>query len=358
MSPHELIVSSIRRLYVNILVAAVGLVSIVLLIACQWTSTSSLISTPIPASDLSITKAHPTITPIPTPQTRLQLTFFSSPISNRPAHSIYGITMECLAEPRPCFDTPLLLLELDQELLSFSWSPDGQRIAFSALGVENKGDIFVADWNGQNVQNITESPSYDDFPAWSPDGLNIAYETCTYEGCHLILAHPNGSDRRQLLTAAQIYSPRLVAWAPTGQQITFVGRGPTGAYEQVFIANLDGSGLVQLTARPTPHFSPAFSRDGRWLAFERIRDPETLTDSDIFLLRTDGTDERNLTKGVLQSPTYVAWSPQGNWLAVDGSEYKKGDVFLVSQDGEQLINVTQDRRDHSHHPVWRLISVP
>ena len=72
-----------------------------------------------------------------------------------------------------------------------SWSPDGKRIAFSS---DRKGDlesaeIYVMDADGGNPQNLTNNPSDDNSPSWSPDGERIVFS----------------SDRKGDLESAEIY---------------------------------------------------------------------------------------------------------------------------------------------------------
>jgi Tol biopolymer transport system component len=297
-----------------------------------------------------------TVAPSEMPEATLQLTFISD--RHLGYAGIYSVRVGCLDEAKPCFGEAEMLFEKDYEISAISWSPTGDRIAFSAVGNEGKQDIFVASWDGQNVTNLTESPAYEAFPAWSRDGSRIAYEACAYEGCRLISSNPEGTDREPLLSLADTRSPRMISWSPNGQQIAFVDYDKTGAREQIYVANLDGSGLVQLTDEPTVHFSPAFSPDGHWIAFVRYEDAEALDRPNILMIDPNGAQEVNLTTNSIRA-NFPAWLPLGNWIAFEGVEAGKHnvEVYLVRPDGTHLANVTESRSSESF-PAWRRINSP
>jgi Tol biopolymer transport system component len=54
-----------------------------------------------------------------------------------------------------------------------AWSPDGSQIAFSREVDDDNTDIFVMNLNGSDVRQVTESEASDTRPSWSPDGKNL-----------------------------------------------------------------------------------------------------------------------------------------------------------------------------------------
>lgn len=59
-----------------------------------------------------------------------------------------------------------------------SWSPDGTKIAFSS-GRDDGSGIWVMDDDGSNQTRLTNNPDLDLFPCWSPDGSGIAFQSLT-----------------------------------------------------------------------------------------------------------------------------------------------------------------------------------
>jgi Tol biopolymer transport system component len=125
---------------------------------------------------------------------------------------------------------------------------------------------------------------------------------------------------------------------PNGR-ITFMRFDPDGNF-QVWVANPDLSHQVQLTHGPgSDAWFPSWSPDGKRIAFSSHRsDPDPTDDfevSDVFTMRSDGTDVRKLTDstGFNGNPS---WSPDGRWLAYSSEEGvvpRKQAIFLVRSDG-------------------------
>ena len=333
------------------------LVSLFLLMGCIPAPSSR--SAPTPASTQAPPTQNSTATFQPTalPQRVLQLTFVSEDQTGR--EGIYAVDLGCPAAIPPCLSQPRRLFDAPAMISQISWSPDGKHATYRTLGTIDKGDIYVVDWDGRNSRNITQSPAYENFPAWSPDGRRIAYDSCTEYGCRIMSSDPDGSNLTQLLSLAEIKRPGLVAWAPDETKLAFLANDKAGLYAQVHVANLDGTGLLQLTDKPTDHLSPAFSPDGAWISFTRYADPESLSDSDVFVIHPDGSNETNLTKGVVRVQLSSAWAPTGDWIAFDGSQgydadyHRNYNIYLMKPDGSTVITVTQGFNKTNFFPAWR-----
>ena len=59
-----------------------------------------------------------------------------------------------------------------------AWSPDGKQIAFNGLVPNSRNtDVYLMDADGSDVHQLTYSPGFDENPAWSPDGTQIVFQT-------------------------------------------------------------------------------------------------------------------------------------------------------------------------------------
>jgi TolB protein len=144
------------------------------------------------------------------------------------------------------------------------------------------------------------------FPAWSPDGRQIAYERGSgdhvpYE-IHTI--NVDGTHQRKLTYFGSNINP---AWSPDGHKIAFTC-DPGGGL-RICVMNVDGSARKQLTNGSTisDDMYPVWSPDGRRIAFESSRMPA----AGIYVMDADGTHQRR----VAADGTYPNWSPDGRKIA-------------------------------------------
>lgn len=108
------------------------------------------------------------------------------------------------------------------------------------------------------------------------------------------------------------------------QWILFTARPPALAVEQIYRIGLVGGGLKQLTRGPYPSQAPAFSPDGKRIAFARLG-------AGIFSMNLDGTGLRRLTTNGRDS--FPAWSPDGKQIAFVRPSADGWRVFVMSASG-------------------------
>lgn len=120
--------------------------------------------------------------------------------------------------------------------------------------------------------------------------------------------------------------------------------------DDVYVVNADGSGLRRLTKTPGWDFDPAWSPDGRQIAFRR--QPGDDTTSDIYVMNADGSSRRNLTasSGALRD-WGPAWSP-GSRIAYNSEQGSPPGLLqlrLVSADGSRRRQV---KSIYVEYPAW------
>lgn len=187
-------------------------------------------------------------------------------------------------------------------------SPDGKRIVFGSQR-EGDFDVYLMDADGTNVRRLTDRVGYDGGPWFSPDGTKIAWRAWYPETDEekdrwrdamehdYIIAVPldiwvmdaDGSRKRVLVkNGATNWAP---SWHPDGKRIIFSSNKDDwredlkqyGHNFELYIINLDGTGLERITFNRTFDSFPMFSPDGRKLVFASNRDPRKPRQTDIFI---------------------------------------------------------------------------
>ncbi len=121
-------------------------------------------------------------------------------------------------------------------------------------------------------------------PAWTPDG-QLLYSGCLRDSCGIILMWADGSHPRQVVAGSTETNPEA---APDGQAMAFMSQRD-GNWE-VYVTNLDGSGLQRLTHSPGNDGLPTWSPDGRHIAFVSDRSGRWA----VWVMAADGSGQRRL----------------------------------------------------------------
>src|SRR5258706_11520093 len=207
---------------------------------------------------------------------------------------------------------------LVRQIRNASPSPDGKRIAFSALD-----RLYVMDLHNGTPRRLTSDSVKEQVPAWSPDGQWLAFVTWTDEGGTLNKIRADGRSRPVRLTTDSAFYDTPV-WSPDGARIVVV-KGPRAPRTEEHFApgyELDwvpaaGGALTKIS--PINAFGrPHFSRDpNRIYIYEG---PEGLVS-----MRYDGTDRR----AHIRATGYTYPGP--------GAEPNIADEILISPDSDRVL---------------------
>ena len=124
------------------------------------------------------------------------------------------------------------------------------------------------------------------------------------------------------------------AWSPDGRTIAFQSRRD-GPRPRLYLMNADGSNQRALPI-DSAAAAPTWSRDGKRIAFSSSRNGR----SEIYVANADGTDEKRLTTSPAGHSGLPMWSPDGKLIAFWSSRDGNDEVYVMNADGSGVRNVT------------------
>jgi WD40-like Beta Propeller Repeat len=216
-----------------------------------------------------------------------------------------------------------------------SFSCDGSEILFQQAEETSCGHLEIVTLEGRRSKlHIPHLCPYS--PAFLSDGKVIfaGYSAATHAGPEVSTyeANSDGSHPRRLFTGAERACTVNGRWFVSG----------LGGNKALFLLNAKGKKLHRLTPPVTSKIGPygpaSLSPDGRWVVYvkETYSHGHRLDQTDLYLVRSNGTDLRRLTTdGDSSAPTF---SPDGQWIAFIH--------FFVPFAGDQIGTVSALSMDH------------
>lgn len=225
----------------------------------------------------------------------------------------------------------------------------------------------------QSGPGITMLP----IPPTDQPGGQIAFRRFTdssLTSSHIVVARPDGSQQQDVTAPASGVRDTLPAWSPDGSLLAFTRITPApAATAEVYVVGRQGGSARQLThsppgtacggsagplpAAPTTSLScngdPTWSPDGKIIAYSHRFQQSSVTRSEVWLVRADGSDAHALNAGGPPvQDSGPAWSPDGTHLAFERGDGDTSSIFLVRSDGREEKQLTGAGLNFGDHPAW------
>ncbi len=179
-------------------------------------------------------------------------------------------------------------------IASAASAPTGRIVFASATGVDGRSQVWMMNANGRGRHALTPRTSYDEQPDLFSDGRRV-----------LFVAHGN-----------------------------------------IYVMSAGGSGVRRLTSGPANEAAPAWSFDGRWIAYSSSRSGK----SDIWKMRADGSGKKRLTRTAALEDV-PDWSPDGRKIVYAGPQAR---IWVMNANGTGQRRLTRNAlgRGVAWAPTW------
>jgi len=200
-------------------------------------------------------------------------------------------------------------------------------------------DIFIADLKGNILKQLTDTPGYDAEPTVSPKGDKIVFTSMRSGDLELYTMNIDGSNIKQI--TFELGYDGGAFFSPDGEKIIFRASRPKSEEQikvykellaegllmptemELFVCNVDGSGLRQLTFLGQANWAPFFHPSGKKVIFSSNHKSKRGIPFNLFMIDLDGTDLEQITfDGFFDA--FPMFSPDGKKLIFSSNRNNGG----------------------------------
>lgn len=202
------------------------------------------------------------------------------------------------------------------------WSPDGDKIVYCVRDGPGFGQIQVINADGSGHIQLTKLRGGACPTDWSPDGEKIAFTAYGAKTPSILVMSKNGENLKEI---GDGYGAR---WSPDGRKLVFCRPADRrGASDSIWFANADGTGLTKVIEDNSPVLEVAWFPDGKSIVFSSER--ESKHRSALFRVHLDGTGLEAVAVDKQLSLYFPIVSPDGTQILADAYPGGSGEGSVV-----------------------------
>lgn len=244
------------------------------------------------------------------------------------------------------------------------WGGGTEMLAFASNRSGNF-DLYLLDVKATRREEaetglvrLTSHASNETEPAWSPDGLRLAFVSDRAGSKDIYVMNLDGSDLVQLTDdPANDTSP---VWSPDGTAIVFVS--DRDGNRNIYFMTAKGLAQRAVTIDPKEDLHPTWSPDGQAVAFVHVLPHDVdgpVPFTEVFVVDTRGQPVPPHVRGYMWTSWDVAWSPDGTMFAyatrMEGPDSLDGYYFIQLSDAagsSRISNYQADSHKDLRSPAW------
>jgi tricorn protease len=214
-------------------------------------------------------------------------------------------------------------INLSSQIREFSLAPDGKKVALVA-----RGEIFAASSKDAGEgQRLTNTAAAESFPNWSPDSQKVVYTSERNGKLQIFQYDFSNESESQLTQTGDDFAP---AFSPDGKQIAFVRNARSLMVYDV--ASKQERELCKLYTDAPPIGGRNFiwSPNGDWIAF-LTNQPESRTYTNVFVVPSKGGAAQPISFVANSFAASISWSPDGTFILYNSAQ-RTEDALLARID--------------------------
>lgn len=227
-------------------------------------------------------------------------------------------------------------------------SPDQTKIAFVSTRQNVNGDIYIMNTDGSGVTRITNTNAFNHSPSWSGNGSKLVFsstrdaadptQSTPFSNWELYSMNANGSNVVRLTNNST--GEFFPAFSADGKRIAFTSdRDHVGqaGLRDLYVMNADGTSTKRLTNQSGQLIGPNWDQDGKRIAYH-VYPPSAAPG--VYVINTTTGVSTRLTFGVGADDAWVSFSPDGTKLVYTHYEVDASHIWTMNDNGSNKTKIT------------------